>query len=136
MEEKRILSEEELEAIVGGAPSGGDMASWAWNAYNSGWQFVYGGSRAGAVDASGLIYSLVGGGCRTTEAMFANAPQKGPISSLPETPGLGLYMPGLVAVYVGGGMCICALNEDVGVTKMSVSAMPWSAWFEIPGVDY
>ena len=40
MDERRILSEEELETVAGGAPSGGDMASWAQNAYNSGWQLV------------------------------------------------------------------------------------------------
>ena len=136
MDERRILSEEELEAIVGGAPNGGDMANWAYRAYIEGWQFVWGGAGAGAVDASGLIYSLVGGGFRTTEDMYANAPEKGPISSLPDTPGLGLYMFGLVGVYVGDGMCICALNENAGVTRMSVSAMPWSAWFRIPGVEY
>ena len=136
MDERRILSEEELETVAGGALSGGDMANWAQNAYNSGWQFVWGGAQAGAVDASGLIYSLVGGRFRTTEDMFANAPERGSISSMPDTPGLGLYMPGLVGVYVGGGMCICALNENAGVTRMSVSAMPWSAWFRIPGVEY
>ena len=61
-----------------------------------------------------MIYSYYGvGGIRSD--MMAMSPQTGSIGTLPEIPGLGLYMPGHVGVYVGGGMCVDARDYGYGV---------------------
>ncbi|MDO4731684.1 MAG: peptidoglycan-binding protein, partial [Clostridia bacterium] len=118
------------------AASASGLASWAMNAYYSGWAYVWGGSSPGGVDCSGLIYSYVGGGARTSEAMIGASPRTGSISSIPEIPGLGLYSPGHVGVYVGGGMAVDARGTGYGVCYDPVSYMNWTQWFYVPGVDY
>ena len=135
MKNKNELSEKKLEQVVGGSGTGAGMASWALRAYNEGWSYVWGGAAPGGVDASGLIYSYAGG-ARTSEAMIANASVSGPISTMPDQPGLGLYKSGHVGVYVGGGMAVSAENESVGVTISSIGVGGWTLWFRIPGVDY
>lgn len=133
--ERIELNDTVLGAVTGGAcGTGAGMAAWAENAV--GWNYVWGGSGPSGVDCSGLICGYAYGCPRTSEAMFATAPVKGPISSMPELPGLGLYMPGHVGVYLGGGMAVDARNEDAGVCRGSISSLPWTQWFEIPGISY
>ena len=116
-------------------PTGAGLAAHALNAYNEGWAYSYGSASPGAVDCSGLIYSYYGvGGIRSD--MMAMSPQTGGIGSLPEIPGLGLYMPGHVGVYVGGGMCVDARDYGYGVCYQSVASMGWTNWFYVYGVDY
>ncbi len=129
------LNDNELEAVVGGKNTGVGMANWAMKAYNEGWNYVHGGSSPGAVDTSGLIYSY-SGGARTTEAMFSSSVERGPVLSLPEIPGLGLYQPGHVGIYVGNGMCVHAIDEQHGIVYESVNADRWTHWFNIPGIEY
>ena len=114
--------------------TGEDMAAWAMRAYNEGWQYVYGSASVGEVDCSGLIASLGVGGNRCS--MMSSSPETGSISTIPDIPGLGLYMPGHVGVYVGGGMAVDARNEYDGVCYSSISNMRWTNWFKIYGVDY
>ncbi|HIS68112.1 MAG TPA: peptidoglycan-binding protein [Candidatus Gallacutalibacter stercoravium] len=115
--------------------TGPGMAAYALNAYYSGWSYVYGGSSAGAVDCSGLIYSYAGG-ARTDSAQIAAAPQRGSLSSLPRIHGLGLHSPGHCGVYVGNGMAVDARNSQYGVVYQSVYSYGWSEWFKIAGVSY
>ena len=135
MEDKKVLSDEELTQVMGGSGTGAGMASWAVDAYHKNWKYVWGGSRPGAVDASGLIYSYAGG-AKTTEALISAAAVKGEISSMPDIPGLGLYAPGVVGVYVGQGKCVYASSEYGSVVYGSVYAFGWTMWFQIPGVSY
>lgn len=135
MENKKELSEKELEQIVGGSGTGAGMANWARRACSECWSYVWGGKAPGSVDSSGLISSYAGG-ANNTEIMFSLATVKGPISTMPEQAGLGLYMPGHVGVYVGSGMAVSAENEDTGVVERSVGSCGWTYWFQIPGVSY
>lgn len=135
MENRKELSEKELEQIVGGSGTGVGMAKWAHQAYCERWSYVWGGKAPGSVDSSGLISSYAGG-ANNTEIMFSLATVKGPISTMPEQPGLGLYMSGHVGVYVGGGMAVSAESEDTGVVERSVGSGGWTHWFQIPGVSY
>ena len=135
MENRKELSEKELEQIVGGGGTGAGMAKWAHQAYCERWSYVWGEKEPGSVDSSGLISSYAGG-ANNTEIMFSLAPVKGPISTMPEQPGLGLYMPGHVGVYVGSGMAVSAESEDTGVVERSVGSCGWTHWFQIPRVSY
>lgn len=116
-------------------PTGAGLAAHAMSAYNEGWVYSYGSAVPGAVDCSGLIYSYYGvGGIRSD--MKALSPQVGSISTMPDIPGIGLYSPGHVGVYVGGGMAVDARDYGYDVCYQSVSSYPWTQWFYVYGVDY
>ena len=117
--------------------TGDGLAAYAMQAYNEGWQYVWGGASPGAVDCSGLIYSYVGGGARVTEDMLYSSPESGNVSDgVPDIPGLGLWQPGHVGVYVGGGMAVDARDEISNVCYQSVSEKSWVMWFKVDGVSY
>lgn len=117
--------------------TGDGLAAYAMTAYNEGWRYVWGGASYGAVDCSGLIYSYVGGGARVTEDMLYSSPESGYVSDgVPDIPGLGLWQPGHVGVYVGGGMAVDARDEISNVCYQSVSTKSWVMWFKVDGVSY
>jgi len=117
--------------------TGDGLAAYAMRAYNEGWAYVWGGASPGAVDCSGLIYSYVEGGERTTEAMLNASPESGYVSNgVPDIPGLGLWQPGHVGVYVGDGMAVDARDEISNVCYQSVATKSWVMWFKVSGVSY
>lgn len=117
--------------------TGAGLAAYAMTAYNEGWSYVWGGASYGAVDCSGLIYSYVGGGARVTEDQLYSSPESGYVSDgVPDIPGLGLWQPGHVGVYVGGGMAVDARDEISNVCYQSVSTKNWVMWFKVAGVSY
>ncbi len=124
-----------MDSAIAASSTGPGMAAHALTAYYQNWRYVYGGSSAGAVDCSGLIYSYNGVGGQRTNMMGAS-PEKGSIGTLPRIHGLGLYGPGHVGVYVGGGMAVDARNSRYGVMYQSVGSYRWTNWFKIAGVQY
>lgn len=124
-------SDEEYEKV-----SRQGLVDWAFRAYNEGWEYRYGGCEEGFVDCSGLIKSFVGVCSRGTEGLLAESTKKGDISTIPEIPGLGVYMYGHVGIYVGNGMVIDARNENDWIRYDEIEYMKWEKWFEIKGVEY
>lgn len=117
--------------------TGDGLAAYAMRAYNEGWRYVWGGASPGAVDCSGLIYSYVGGGARVTEDMLYSSPESGYVSNgVPDIPGIALWQPGHVGVYVGGGMAVDARDEISNVCYQSVATKSWVMWFKVAGVSY
>lgn len=117
--------------------TGDGLAAYAMRAYNEGWVYSWGGASPGAVDCSGLIYSYVGSGERTTEGMLNASPESGYVSNgVPDIPGLGLWQPGHVGVYVGDGMAVDARDEISNVCYQSVATKSWVMWFKVDGVSY
>ena len=117
--------------------TGEGLAAHAMQAYNEGWVYSWGGAAPGAVDCSGLIYSYVGGGERTTEGMLYASDESGYVSEgVPDIPGLGLWQSGHVGVYVGGGMAVDARDEYSNVCYQSVASKSWVMWFKVDGVSY
>ena len=113
-----------------------DLVKWAYRAYYEDWEYVYGGCEEGYVDCSGLIKSKVEVCARGTEELLAESPLSGPIETIPDIPGLGVYTFGHVGIYVGDGMVIDARTENSGIGYDSVEYETWTNWFEIKGVDY
>lgn len=116
--------------------SADDLVKWAFRAYYEDWEYVYGGCEEGRVDCSGLIKSKVEVCARGTEELLAESPLSGPIETIPDIPGLGVYTFGHVGIYVGDGMVIDARTENSGIGYDSVEYETWTNWFEIKGVDY
>jgi len=113
-----------------------DLVKWAFRAYYEEWEYVYGGCEEGHVDCSGLIKSKVEVCARGTEELLAESALSGPIETIPDIPGLGVYTFGHVGIYVGDGMVIDARTEDSGIGYDPVEYEAWTNWFEIKGVDY
>lgn len=73
-----------------------------------------------------------------TGGMYAKATEKGPISTLPEIPGVCVYMKGHIGVYIGGGWVI-ECKGGVGVIKSPLrgaGAQPWTHWLKCPFIAY
>ena len=60
----------------------------------------------------------------------------GPISTLPELPGLMLWKSGHAGVYIGGSYAIEAMGTRKGVVKTKVSDRGWQGWGKLPYIDY
>lgn len=71
-----------------------------------------------------------------TDGMYDAAQVKGPIDTLPETPGVLLYAPGHVGIYIGNGYGIEAISTAGGVVKTKVADRPWTNWMECPYISY
>ena len=56
----------------------------------------------------------------------------GTIATLPDVPGILLFSPGHVGVYVGGGYAVEARGFNYGVCKTKVSARGWKNWAYMP----
>ena len=68
--------------------------------------------------------------------IYTAATQKGPISTLPEIPGLILWCSGHVGIYIGNGYAIEAMGTVYGVVKTKVSERSWTHWCENPYITY
>lgn len=72
----------------------------------------------------------------TANTMYHNATVSGPISTIPDTPGLAVWMEGHIGVYIGGGEVIEASSTKKGVIKTQLAGRGWSYWLEIPYIIY
>jgi len=100
-------------------------------------------------DCSGLIKSYYFGGIGlpdysaekdwNSKGLLEHSERKGPIHTLPELPGVCLYMKDHVGVYVGGGNVIeCTSSERFGngVVMTKIGDRPWEQWFYCPYISY
>lgn len=73
-----------------------------------------------------------------TGMMYNAAAVKGPIGTIPDEPGICVYMQGHVGVYVGDGWVIeCAGGRGAVRTPLAgAGATRWTAWFRCPFIDY
>ena len=107
------------------------------------------GHKVYGFDCSGLIKTCLMGGLRcfrydpardlSAAMMLERSPLKGPIDTLPERPGLCLFMEGHVGIYIGNGRVIEATanpNFGYGVVETRVSDRTWLYWFECPFIRY
>lgn len=81
----------------------------------------YGGNGMPDKSASGLLKWLKSKGCKN-----------GKIDSLPDVPGILLFSPGHVGVYVGGGEAVEARGFNYGVVRTKVKNRKWTEWAYLP----
>lgn len=125
-----------ISASAASGATGVGLAEHAMEAYYEDWSYVYGGSSEGAVDCSGLFVTYYGvGGNRTN--LVGSASEVGYVSNgIPRIHGLGLWQPGHVGIYVGGGMAVDARDEASDMVFHNVSSKSWQKWFKVAGVNY
>ncbi len=102
-----------------------------------------------AFDCIGLIKSYYWGGYTNLKydsssdlsenGTEARAKEKGPINSMPEVPGLLVWMNGHIGVYAGNGEVIEATPSAKfgnGVVKTKLSDRNWTKWLKCPYIEY
>lgn len=72
----------------------------------------------------------------SADQLYDNATEKGPISTLPEIPGLILHADGHVGIYIGDGYAIEAMGTKYGVVKTKVENRNWTGWCKNPYITY
>lgn len=70
------------------------------------------------------------------DAMYRNAAVKGTADTIPEVPGLAVWKSGHIGVYIGNGEVIEAMGTHYGVVKTQLADRNWTAWLEIPYLQY
>jgi hypothetical protein len=75
----------------------------------------------------------------SANGMLNVAKEKGPISTLPEIPGVCLWKEGHIGVYIGNGQVIEARGTKVGVIQSpltGVGSAGWTDWLKCPFITY
>ena len=62
--------------------------------------------------------------------------EKGPISTMPNIPGVLVFMNQHVGVYIGGGYVIEAKGHAYGVVKTKLEGRGWKYWGKCPWITY
>lgn len=101
------------------------------------------------VDCVGLIKSYYWGGVgsknykaetdKSANGMFQAATEKGPINTLPEIPGVCVWLDGHIGVYIGNGLVIESTNNTRfgdGVCQTKLSDRNWTHWLKCPYIEY
>ena len=70
------------------------------------------------------------------DRMYRSAAVSGPISTIPEIPGLAVWHSGHIGVYIGNGEVIEAMGTKYGVVKTRLSERHWTHWLKIPYIRY
>ena len=65
-----------------------------------------------------------------------NVKEGGAISTMPDIPGLAVWMDGHIGVYVGNGEVIEAQGTAYGVVKTQLKNRGWTKWLKIPNIKY
>ena len=68
--------------------------------------------------------------------MYYTARESGPISTMPDIPGLPVWHEGHIGVYIGGGQVIEAMGTKNGVVKTELAKRNWTHWLKIPYINY
>lgn len=75
----------------------------------------------------------------SADRMYSLATVKGPISMIPETPGLCVWKKGHIGIYIGSRQVIEARGTAIGVIKSPLTgagSAGWTHWIECPYIEY
>ena len=68
--------------------------------------------------------------------MYYNASVSGTIDTMPDIPGLAVWLEGHIGVYFGYGYVIEALVTNYGVVKTELEGRGWTHWLQIEYINY
>lgn len=68
--------------------------------------------------------------------MYYNAKESGPISTMPDIPGLAVWHEGHIGVYIGNGQVVEAMGTRYGVVKTELAGRGWTHWLKVPYINY
>lgn len=71
-----------------------------------------------------------------SDAMYRSAVVKGPISTIPEVPGLAVWRSGHIGVYIGNGEVIEAMGTKYGVVRTKLAERNFTHWLEVAYIYY
>ncbi len=69
-------------------------------------------------------------------SIWSSVKESGDISTIPEIPGVAVWMNGHIGVYIGNGEVIEAQGTAYGVVKTQLKNRGWSKWLKIPNIEY
>ena len=72
----------------------------------------------------------------SANGMLLKCKERGRIYTLPEIPGILVFMPGHVGIYIGGGKVIEARGFNYGVVETDINSRPWENWGKCPWIKY
>jgi len=73
---------------------------------------------------------------RSANGWKAACTEGGSIDTIPEIPGVLVFLPGHVGVYIGNGEVVESRGVDYGVVKTAIGDRPWQSWGKIPEIEY
>ena len=73
---------------------------------------------------------------RTANGFKSQFTKSGPMSTMPEVPGIAVWSDKHIGIYIGGGYVIEARGTDIGVAKTQIKNRNWQRWGYIKDVDY
>ena len=88
------------------------------------------------IDTDRIVYVSNGHPDIGADRLYSDAQEKGPMSTMPEIPGLILHAEGHVGIYIGGGYAIEAMGTRYGVVKTRVDNRSWTGWCKSPYITY
>lgn len=72
----------------------------------------------------------------SANGMLQRCKEKGAIGTMPELPGVLVFLPGHVGVYIGNGCVIEAKGHAYGVVKTKLAGRGWKNWGKCPWITY
>lgn len=72
----------------------------------------------------------------SANGMLGKCKEQGKIATIPEIPGVLVFMSGHVGVYIGNGYVIEARGFDYGVVKTRLKDRNWTHWGKCPYITY
>lgn len=72
----------------------------------------------------------------SANGMYNACKIKGNIKSIPDEPGVLVFMDGHVGVYIGNGYVIEARGHKYGVVKTKLAGRGWARWGKCPWIKY
>ena len=72
----------------------------------------------------------------SADGILAKCKEKGNISTIPELPGVLVFSPQHVGVYIGNGYVVEARGHKYGVVKTKLSERSWKSWGKCPWIEY
>lgn len=87
-------------------------------------------------EAQSIGYEVNGMPDLGTEQMIAWCEESGSMDTMPEIPGLLLWMEGHVGIYIGGGYAIEAMGTESGVVQTALADRGWAKWGKLPCIEY